>query len=100
MIEFAAIHGFRWPTDNKGEDVARLTMAQSNGLADAIERGIKNRGSIEAAGLVSQALTQRLVTPSESALFPSDPRSVTATTIDYWKEFARFARVGGFSIEF
>ena|SRR2546423_6388659 len=100
LMEFAEAHGFRWPVESSGEEKDALSADESSALADAIERGIGDGSSFEIAARVSDELTKRLVTPTDSPLFRNDPLKFDARTIDYWNEFVRFARRGGFSMTF
>jgi hypothetical protein len=100
VMEFAASAGFVWPGDDDQQDMTRLTAEQALALADAIDRGIGMRASIDAAKHASELLTRRLVVPSKSPLFRNDPIVIQEKTINYWREFANFARAGGFSVDF
>src|SRR5688500_18368365 len=95
LLEFAAAHGFRWPTDQDGDDADSLSDAQSGDLADAIERGVGVGSPDEIAARVSRELTEFLVIPSNSPNFRGDPIPMTARSIEYWNEFAAFARRSG-----
>jgi len=99
LLEFARARGFAWPMDQAGDEAEALTSTQSAALASAIEVGIGDGRAEEVAIRVSEELTRRLVTPSTSPIFRQEPIALPAKTIDYWREFARFARRGGFAIE-
>jgi hypothetical protein len=100
LIEFAQAHGFRWPTAQDGDEDEALTAAEASELANAIDRGIGDGPPDDVARRVAEELTKLLVTPSKSPIFPQNPIAISAKTIDYWREFTRFARRGGFSIQF
>jgi hypothetical protein len=99
VIAFAEAHGFTWPTDDAGEDEVTLEAREAGALADAIERGIGAGTADEVARRVSRELTELLVTTSKSSMFPDAPIVLQARTIEYWREFVRFARSGGFSLD-
>src|SRR5262245_50985871 len=100
LNQFAEVLGFCWPHDSDGAEKRSLSKSEASELADAIERGVGSGSPSEIAVRVSALLTQRLVVPSKSPLFANDPIKIEARTIDYWKQFVRFARRGGFSVEY
>jgi hypothetical protein len=100
MMEFAKSHGFVWPAAEGEEDKGELTATEAAALASAIEQGIGDAPASEIAPVVSEHLTKLLVTPSRSDRFPIDPIRIKPRTIDYWRQFIRFARLGGFSVCF
>jgi hypothetical protein len=100
VLTFAEAHGFRWPLEPDGEEKETLDAPQAAALADAIERGLGSDGSAAAADRVSAELTALLVTPSDSPVFSDAPLRFEAKTIDYWRQFIAFARLGGFEIDY
>ena len=100
LTEFAGAHGFRWPATESGEEIDALDAHQAAALANAVEQGIGRGTSAESAVRVSEELTNLLVPPTDSPMFKNDPLKFEERTIDYWKEFIRFARCGGFTLSF
>jgi hypothetical protein len=100
LLEFAAMNGFGWPVEANGDDKESLSAGEAAAMADAVISGIGAALPTDVAERVSEQLTQRLVTPSKSALFREDPLRIDAKTIEYWKSFAAFARRGGFTASF
>jgi hypothetical protein len=98
LLEFAESAGFIWPCNETGEALDRLSADQAALLADAIEKGVGTRSDAEAAKHASEVLTDRLVIPSKSPLFRNDPIVIDEKGIRYWRDFARFARLGGFNL--
>ena len=100
LLEFARAHGFRWPKQQNGEDADSLTSAASREMAGAIEGGMGVGSAAEVAARVSDELTKLLVIRSTSAHFRQEPITLTPQSIEHWREFAAYARRGGFSISF
>lgn len=97
VVEFSNAYGWSRVVDD--ED-ARLNADQASEMANAIEIGIGEGSSDETSVRVAREMTDRLVVPSQSAMFSNEPIVINASTILYWKQFISFARRGGFSIDF
>jgi hypothetical protein len=100
LLTFAEAHGFRWPVKEDGEEYQSLTANDAGLLANVIERGLGDESSTALVSKISEELSRLLVTPSDSPLFRGDPIEVTERSLDYWREFASFARKGGFTLCF
>ena len=96
LIVFAEASG--WHDESHEDDRASAEVAAA--LADAIERGMGPGSDAEVAERVGNVLTEQLVIPSGSDQFPSTPIVVAEKTIAYWREFMRFARRGGFRVDY
>jgi hypothetical protein len=96
VVEFAKAHGWTRLVDDKDFG---LSATQASDMANAIDIGI-GEGSPDAIAVrVARELTDRLVLPSQSAMFSDEAIVLNAGTILYWKQFVSFARKGGFSID-
>jgi len=100
LITFAEAHGFRWPINAEGDEHEVLDATEAAAIAAAIELGLGHGSDVDTAAKVSEELTKLLVTPSVSPLFPTNPIRFDARGVEHWRQFVRFARGGGFSIQF
>jgi hypothetical protein len=82
------------------EGVCVVPAASAIALADAIEKSLTGGDDAEIARRVSHRLTELLVEPSSSPMFPDDPIQFNERGVKYWREFVRFARRGGFTAHF
>ena len=95
LLSLAEAHGFR-PEQPGDED--HYSASDARQLADALETAMGSGSDETVAKRVSQELTRLLMTPSQSAMFPSDPIRFETRAVAYWKRFIDFAKRGGFSI--
>jgi hypothetical protein len=82
------------------EGVCIMPAAAAARLADAVQKSLIGGDDAEIAKKVSTRLTELLVEPASSPLFRNDPIEFTERGVAYWRDFIRFARLGGFTIRF
>jgi hypothetical protein len=96
LLSLAHAHG--WDPEGELEDLDRYSADQAAQLAESLEKALGSGSDAEVAQRLSQQLTELLVTPSSSSMFPGHPITFEVRAVPYWREFIAFARRGGFSV--
>jgi len=101
IAEMADSYGFDDSQCTEPEEGVIVVPAQSAlNFAGIIEKALAGTNDTEIAAAISRRLTELLVQPSDSPLFPNDPVRFTEKGVSYWRDFVRFARRGGFTVYF
>ena len=95
LLTLAEAYGFR---SEQPDDEDGYSADDARALADALERALGTGDDEQVSRRVSQELTRLLVTPSDSAMFPSDPIRFEPRAVAYWKQFIAFARRGALTL--